>query len=126
MILDRVNMSFKRGEFVAIVGSSGIGKSTVINLIYRLYDPISGHIELDSQELRSLDFDFRKEISVVAQTPYIFNGTVLENLTYGSANPNKEEVEDLTEKLGLLELIESLPQKFDTPVGEKGSIFSGG
>jgi len=69
---------------VAIVGRSGIGKSTILNLIFRLYDPIDGTIEIDGQNIKNLNFDFRKEITIVSQTPYIFNGSVMENLKYGN------------------------------------------
>lgn len=83
-ILDKLNFTIQPNKSIAIVGRSGIGKSTILNLIFRLYDPVEGVIELDGQNIASLTYDFRKEMTVVSQSPYIFNGTVMENLKYGN------------------------------------------
>ena len=68
---------------MAIMGESGAGKSTILNLMFRLYDPIQGKISIDGHDLKELNFEFRKQISFVSQAPYLFNGTVLENLQFG-------------------------------------------
>lgn len=75
------------------MGESGVGKSTILNLIFRLYDPEHGSIEIDSVDIKRLKFDFRKEISFVSQAPYLFNGTVLENLKFGFPEAKFEDIE---------------------------------
>jgi ABC-type multidrug transport system fused ATPase/permease subunit len=124
--LNDLNFTIKANKFVAIVGRSGIGKTTILNLIFRLYDPNAGIIELDGQNLKNLNFDYRKSISFVSQSPYLFNGTVMENLKFGNVNCTDEEIYSLTKRLNLHPIILQLPQKYNTNVGEKGNIFSGG
>jgi ABC-type multidrug transport system fused ATPase/permease subunit len=76
-VLTKINLTVKENSFVAIVGRSGIGKTTILNLIFRLYDPISGDVMIDGVNIRDLTFDFRKHLAFVSQTPYLFNGTVM-------------------------------------------------
>ena len=76
-----------------------------MNLIFRLYDPVDGIIEIDGQNISSLNFEFRKEMTVVSQSPYIFNGTVMENLKYGNPSASDEEVITLTKRLNLHDII---------------------
>lgn len=111
---------------MAIVGRSGAGKTSILNLIYRLYDPHTGDIELDGVNLKELTFTFRNHVSFVSQSPYLFNGTVMENLKYGSPLTSDEEIINLTTRLHLHEIIMQLPHQYETKVGEKGNIFSGG
>lgn len=82
-IMENLSFEVKENSFVAIIGESGVGKTTILNLIFRLYDPHQGSIEIDGVDIKTLKFDFRKQISFVSQSPYLFNGTVLENLTFG-------------------------------------------
>ena len=76
-ILENVSFTVEPNGFVAVIGESGSGKSTVLNLIFRLYDAHKGEIFLDDENIKNLSFDFRKHITFVSQTPYLFNGTVL-------------------------------------------------
>ena len=75
----------KKGEFLGIIGESGSGKSTVLNLIFRLFDPMEGRITLDGHDIREIKLSFRNYITFVSQQPYLFNGSVLENLQYGNS-----------------------------------------
>ena len=83
VLLD-LNFEVPEGKFVGIVGKSGIGKTTILNLIFRLYDAQEGQVLLDGHNVKSLTFDFRKHISFVSQTPYLTNSTVMENLKFGN------------------------------------------
>ncbi len=76
-VLEGLNFTVQPNSFVAITGKSGIGKTTILNLIFRLYDPREGSIEIDGKDLKSLNFSFRKHITFVSQHPYLFNGTVM-------------------------------------------------
>ena len=88
--IEDINFKVQPGQFVALVGRSGAGKTTILNLIFRLYEPQSGSILLDGTDISELTFDFRKQISFVSQNAYLFNGTVMENLTFGSTNYSEE------------------------------------
>ena len=125
VLLD-LNFEVPEGKFVGIVGKSGIGKTTILNLIFRLYDPQQGSVLLDGNNLKDLTFDFRKSIAFVSQTPYLSNGTVMENLKFGNPDCSEEEIKALTVRLNIHKIIEQLPLGYNTPVGEKGNIFSGG
>lgn len=125
-IFENLTFAIKPGTFVALRGRSGAGKTSVLNLIFRLYDPQSGEIFLDGHNLKDLTFNFRNHISFVSQTPYLFNGTVMENLKYGTPNCSDDEIFALTTRLHLHEIIMHLPHQYETKVGEKGNIFSGG
>lgn len=108
------------------MGRSGIGKTSILNLIFRLYDPSSGEIFLDDLNLKEINFKFRNFVSFVSQNAYLFSGSVMENLKFGSPQCSDEEVIELTKRLRLHDTIMQLPQKYDTNVGEKGNLFSGG
>ena len=95
-------------------------------MIFRLYDPQEGNISIDGVNIKELNFEFRKDISFVSQSPYLFNGTVMENLKFANPHSNDEEIFILTKRLNLHDLIMQLPKQYETHVGEKGSIFSGG
>ena len=111
---------------MALVGPSGSGKTTILHLIFRLYDSKAGEISIDNFPVKDLDFTFRSKIAFVSQAPYLFNGTVMENLRYANSEATEEEVFALMKELDLHDEIMELPKKYDTNVGEKGSIFSGG
>ena len=81
--MEKLSFEVKENAFVAVMGESGVGKTTILNLIFRLYDPYQGSIQIDGIDIKTLKFDFRKQISFVSQSPYLFNGTVLENLSFG-------------------------------------------
>ncbi|XP_037914753.1 ATP-dependent translocase ABCB1 isoform X2 [Hermetia illucens] len=126
-VLEGLNLSIKRGETVALVGSSGCGKSTCIQLIQRFYDPISGEITLDETNIKDLDVNWlRERIGVVGQEPVLFGTTVYENIRYGKEDATKEEIEIAAKAANAHVFIKKLPNGYETPVGERGAQLSGG
>lgn len=125
-VIEDISFSIRPGQFYGIVGESGAGKSTILNLIFRLFDPVSGSITLDGHDLKDLDLSFRKHITFVSQQPYLFNGTVRENLQYGHEQSSQEEIEYYTKALGVHDVIMELENGYESSVGEKGNVFSGG
>lgn len=89
-IFKNVSFTIEEGSFVAIMGRSGSGKTSILNLVFRLYDPQEGSIELDGKNIKDLNFSFRNHVSFISQNPYLFNGTVMENLKYGNPNTPDE------------------------------------
>ena len=125
--LKNVNFRVKKGEFVSIIGPSGCGKSTFIKMIERLYDPSEGSIKIDGVDIRDYTLgSLRGMLGVVNQESHVFNGTILDNVTYGSVNPSKEEIASACERAQLGELIHRLPDGIMTVVGENGLKLSGG
>ncbi|MFY8105526.1 MAG: ABC transporter transmembrane domain-containing protein [Elstera sp.] len=125
--LDRVSFSVAPGERVALVGPSGAGKTTVLQLLLRFYDPESGIIRFDGQALTDLDpTDLRGAMAIVAQEPMIFAGTVAENIRYGRPDASDADVRAAAEAAFAAEFIEKLPQAFETQLGERGMRLSGG
>lgn len=130
-VLRDMSLEVKPGTYIALVGASGSGKSTVIQLIERFYDPLAGHVYLDGELITDLNVqEYRKHIALVSQEPTLYAGTVRFNILLGATKPAEEvtqdEIEDACRKANILEFIESLPQGFDTEVGGKGSQLSGG
>ncbi|KAL4434505.1 hypothetical protein ABPG74_007289 [Tetrahymena malaccensis] len=127
VIIENMNVTFGKGKWISLVGESGLGKTTMFNLIFRLYDPQQGSILIDGQDIKNLKMEsFRQQICVVSQNPYLFNDTVMSNLLYGSKNKKQEDVIEVCKKLNLHDLFMSLPQGYQTLVGEQGNKFSGG
>jgi len=125
--LEKFSLEIAAGERVALVGPSGAGKSTVLSLLLRFYDPRGGVIRVDGVDIRSLDpRALRSAIAVVPQEPVIFAASVLENLRYGRPEATRSEAERACEQAFALEFIDRLPQKLDTPLGERGVTLSGG
>ncbi|SNS93866.1 ABC-type multidrug transport system, ATPase and permease component [Anaerovirgula multivorans] len=123
------NVSFhiKSGEKVAFVGKSGSGKSTIVQLIMRFFDPQSGSILLNGEDIREYSFeDLRDKIAVVFQDTYLFYGTVSENLRVANPKATQEELERAAQLAGAHEFIAELPQGYDTVIGERGIRLSGG
>ncbi|KAJ2427162.1 Iron-sulfur clusters transporter atm1, mitochondrial, partial [Coemansia sp. RSA 2524] len=123
------NMSFEipPGARVAFVGPSGCGKSTILRLIFRFYDPSSGSIEIDGQQLDKLQLEsLRQSIGVVPQDMPLFNATIYENILYGRVTATPEEVYEAAKQANIHETIEQWPQGYDTQVGERGLMISGG
>ncbi|KAG8739820.1 hypothetical protein FRC10_005081 [Ceratobasidium sp. 414] len=109
------------------VGPSGGGKSSIISMISRFYDPTTGIILLDGQDIRCIPLDeYRSNFALVSQDAILFEGTVRENITLGRDSVSQEELERACRNASILDFIQSLPQEFDTPVGFKGSQMSGG
>jgi ATP-binding cassette subfamily B protein len=125
--LSRIDFSLAPGQMLAIVGPPGCGKSTLLSLIPRLYDIQEGRILLDRQDIRTLKVqDLRSHIAFIPQEPFMFAGTIRENMTFGNGEITNEQLEEATRRAALADTIKSFPGGFDTVVGEKGVILSGG
>nr|XP_003733647.2 phosphatidylcholine translocator ABCB4 isoform X1 [Callithrix jacchus]XP_054093794.1 phosphatidylcholine translocator ABCB4 isoform X1 [Callithrix jacchus] len=126
-ILKGLNLKVQSGQTVALVGSSGCGKSTMVQLIQRLYDPDEGTINIDGQDIRNFNVSYLREIiGVVSQEPVLFSTTIAENIRYGRGNVTMDEIKKAVKEANAYEFIMKLPQKFDTLVGERGAQLSGG
>jgi ATP-binding cassette subfamily B protein len=126
-VLDRINFAVEPGEHVAVVGPSGIGKSTLASLLLRLHDPTEGHIRIDGRDIREFTLaSLRGQISVVLQDCVLFAASVRENIAYGAAETTFEAVEAAARLAGAHEFISALPQGYDAIVGERGATLSGG
>ena len=127
MILKDVSFRLESGHSIAIVGPSGSGKSTMINLIPRLYDVTEGSVEFDGIDVRKLDLEFlRKNVGIVTQDTYLFNGTIRENLMYANVHASVAEMEEACRKANIHDYIMKLEKGYDTPVGNRGLKLSGG
>ncbi|KAJ2986445.1 hypothetical protein NUW54_g9766 [Trametes sanguinea] len=130
-VLRNLNLTVEPGTYVALVGASGCGKSTTIQLIERFYDPLAGTVYLDEQPITKLNVaEYRKHIALVSQEPTLYAGTIRFNILLGATKPREEvtqeEIETACRNANILEFIQSLPDGFDTEVGGKGSQLSGG
>jgi len=126
-VIQNLSLHIPAGKTTAIVGSTGSGKSTLVKLLLRLYDIQSGSVMLDGIELRDLELDdLRRAIGWVNQDVFLFHGTVLENIIYGSPSATLIEAIEAAKIAEAHEFIELLPQGYDTVVGERGQKLSGG
>ncbi|CAE6419809.1 unnamed protein product [Rhizoctonia solani] len=130
-VLRNLNLVVEPGTYIALVGASGSGKSTVIQLIERFYDPLAGKVTLDGQDISELSVqEYRKHIALVSQEPTLYSGTIRFNILLGANKPHDQvtqaEIEQACRDANILEFVNSLPQGFDTEVGGKGSQLSGG
>ncbi len=126
-ILKGVSFKVPTGSMYAIVGASGAGKSTVIGMIPRLYDALSGSVKIAGCDVKDFDLEYlRKNIGTVTQDTYLFNGTIMENLLYAKEDATYEEVENACKIANIHEFIMSLPKGYDTVVGNRGLKLSGG
>ncbi|KAJ7074574.1 P-loop containing nucleoside triphosphate hydrolase protein [Mycena amicta] len=126
-VLRNVSLEIQPGECVAIVGASGSGKSTIAALLQRLYEPTFGAISIGLNRLRSTNvIHLREQISVVSQHPTLFDATIAENIAYGSEDLSEENVQRAAEAANVHDFIMSLPQGYQTPVGENATLISGG
>ena len=126
-VLSSVSFDIQPGERVAFVGPTGAGKTTVINLLHRFYDPTAGKICIDGYDLRSVQLDsFYRQIALVPQETVLFGDTILENIRYGRSEASNEEVYAASQGANAHEFILSLPDGYETLVGEKGVNLSGG
>ena len=127
LILRNLNFEVQPGQRVALVGSSGGGKSTLISLLLRLYDPLEGQILIDGHDLREYKLDsLRRQISIVLQDSVLFATTIRENIAYGCLGATDAEIEAAAHLANAHESIMSLPQGYNTVVGERGATLSGG
>lgn len=125
--LDAVNLTVKPGETIALVGPSGAGKTTIIQMIQRFYDPQSGSVRLDGQNLRDLArSDFRKHLALVPQDPVIFAESARENIRFGRPDATDAEIEAAAAAAAAHEFIVGLPDGYDSYLGERGVMLSGG
>ncbi|XP_072010360.1 ATP-dependent translocase ABCB1 isoform X8 [Engystomops pustulosus] len=126
-VLKGLNLMVPSGQTVALVGSSGCGKSTTVQLIQRFYDPDEGTITIDGQDIRNLNTRYLREIiGVVSQEPVLFDTTIAENIRFGREDVTMEEIVKATKEANAYNFIMKLPDKFETLVGERGTQLSGG
>lgn len=126
-VLSHINLHVDAGEYVALVGSSGAGKSTLCSLIPRFYDVTGGAVKLDGTDIRSITLkSLRAQIGIVQQDVYLFAGTIYENICYGRPGATREEVVSAAKRANAHAFIESLPDGYDTDIGQRGVKLSGG
>ncbi len=127
MVLRKVSFKISKGAKVGIVGSTGCGKSTVVELLLRFYDPQRGRILIDGVDLKHLDlYSWRRCVGVVSQDTFFFHDTVRANIAFAKPNATKEEIEYAAKQAYAHNFIQELPQGYDTLVGERGALLSGG
>jgi len=126
-VIQHLNLSVKAGEMIGLVGHSGSGKSTLVNLICRFYDVSEGSIRVDGIDVRSFSVaDYRRHIGLVLQEPFLFYGTIAENIAYGKPNASREDIVAAARAAHAHEFILRLPLGYDSLVGERGQGLSGG
>ena len=126
-VLNSLDMKMLGGKMTSIVGHSGAGKSTILNLIPRFYDPISGDIQIDNQSIyKSTISSLRKNISLVSQDTTLFDDTIRNNIAYANLEASQKEIEEVARNSFASEFIEKLPNKYETLIGENGTRLSGG
>lgn len=126
-VLDGLNLTVQPGETIALVGESGAGKTTILNLVIGFNMPGEGEVLLDGKSIRDIDLrSYRKFLAVVPQNTILFSGTIRDNITYGIHDIDEERLMEIVKAANLTDLIESLPDGMDTRVGEHGGKLSGG
>ena len=126
-VLRDINLHVQPGEMIGLVGHSGAGKSTLINLICRFYTPDAGRLEIDGEDIKQIDLkDLRRQIGVVLQEPYLFSGTIAENIAYAHPDAAMEDIIAAAKAANAHEFIVKFPDGYDTEVGERGGSLSGG
>lgn len=126
-VLSNVNLKVNQGEYVALVGSSGAGKTTLCSMIPRFYDVTEGAVKLDGMDIRKIKLkELRRQIGIVQQDVYLFAGTVMDNIRYGKPEASDEEVVRAAMAANAHEFIMNLPQGYDTDIGQRGVKLSGG
>ena len=126
-VLEGFNIHIEPGENLALVGHTGAGKSSIAKLISRFYEFQGGHLLIDNDDIRSFDLhDYRRQLGIVSQTPFLFSGTVADNIRYASPDVSDDEIEELANKIGDGEWLETLPEGLKSEVGERGNRLSMG
>jgi ATP-binding cassette, subfamily B, multidrug efflux pump len=126
-VLNNISFHIHPGETIGIIGETGSGKSTLVQLIPRLYEPTNGHILIDQTNLLDLDKELlRKAIGLVPQQAHLFSGTILENIRFGNEHASMDEVMDACKKAKIHDFIMRLPEQYDTVIGQRGVNLSGG
>ena len=127
VVLDDVSFTAAPGEMVAIVGATGVGKTTIVSLIERFYDPVSGKVLLDGEDIKHLTLEsLRSNISLVSQDVFLFNGTVYDNIAFGDDNATEDEVREAAALACADGFINEMPHGYETKIGERGVRLSGG
>jgi ATP-binding cassette subfamily B protein len=126
-VLEDINLRIPSGKTVAILGESGSGKSTILKLLLGFYAPTNGRVLIDGVDLRDHDLaSLRSRIGLVSQDPFIFNGSVRENISLGRPGASLDDVIAAAKAAGLEEYIAGLPERYETPIGERGANMYGG
>jgi ATP-binding cassette subfamily B protein len=126
-VLSGLELSIPAGQTVALVGTTGAGKTTIAKLMSRLYDPTSGRVSLDGVDLRDIsDVDLRRSVAMVTQESFMFDGTVADNIAFGRPTASREEIVAAAQAVGAHEFIAALPHGYDTDVGKRGDRLSAG
>ena len=126
-VLKDISLDVAAGRKIALVGYSGAGKSTIVQLLMRYYQPVGGKILVDGNDIQGLDITaYRQNIAVVPQEVMLFGGTIRENIAYGKPNATEEEIREAARKANALDFILSFPEGLETVVGERGIKLSGG
>ena len=126
-VLDHINLDVEAGDYMALVGPSGVGKTTICSLIPRFYEVSEGAIRIDGIDIRDMKLDdLRNNIGIVQQDVYLFSGTIFDNILYGRPDATREEVIEAAKEAGAHDFIMKTPQGYDTYVGERGVRLSGG
>jgi subfamily B ATP-binding cassette protein MsbA len=125
--LDGVSFSIQAGECVALVGPTGAGKTTIVNLLHRFYDPTAGRVLIDGHDLKSIQVDsLYRQLALVPQETLLFGGTIADNIRYGRTEASESDMKEASRRANAHEFIQSLPNGYDTVLGEKGINLSGG
>ncbi|MBE9208083.1 ABC transporter ATP-binding protein [Nostoc sp. LEGE 06077] len=127
LVLNNVTLSIEKAKTTALVGATGAGKSTLIDLIPRFYDPTEGHVMIDGIDVQKFDItSLRHKIAVVSQDTFIFNTSVWQNIAYGTTGATAADIREAARLANALEFIEEMPEGFDTKLGDRGVRLSGG
>jgi ABC-type multidrug transport system fused ATPase/permease subunit len=126
-VLRDINLTVEPNTTVAFVGPTGVGKTTMANLLYRFYDPLEGIVTVDGHDLRSVRiYSLRSQMGIVTQDPFLFSGTIMQNIKFSKPKATDEEVVEVCKAIGAHEFIQRLPEKYETEVKERGGRLSVG